>query len=163
MSKLLEEVENGFLNKCNLEQTNFLENNESREYSACSFYVNKKKVFYRKAKITPTKIGQFVTFWKRKNNGPIEPFEDTDDFEFLIISTYQADRVAFFIFPKDVLVKRGIVTSNAKEGKRGFRLYPKWDIVTSKQAISTQRWQLAYFYELNSELNIKKISDLFEL
>ena len=30
-----------------------------------------------------------------------------------------------------------------------IRVYPKWENPTSKQAIKTQKWQLAYFVEAN--------------
>ena len=44
---------------------------ESQEYGACEFEMNNKQIKFRVAKITPTKIGQFVTFWKRIGSGPI--------------------------------------------------------------------------------------------
>src|SRR5688500_18422013 len=42
--------------KCN----NVQQDAESKEYCACSFEMNDKKIIFRVAKITPTKIGQFV-------------------------------------------------------------------------------------------------------
>jgi hypothetical protein len=42
---------------------------ESLEYAACSFKLNSMSVKFRVAKITPTKIGQFVTLWKRVSKG----------------------------------------------------------------------------------------------
>ncbi|EMM78684.1 MepB domain protein [Leptospira santarosai str. 2000030832] len=47
------------------------------------------------------------------------------------------------IFPKQVLFEKGIVSGR----KRGFRVYPSWDKPTNKQALQTQKWQLAYFLE----------------
>lgn len=35
---------------------------ESVEYEACSFTLNGKRIIYRKAKLTPKKIGYFVSF-----------------------------------------------------------------------------------------------------
>ena len=49
-----------------------------------------------------------------------------------------------------------------REGKRGFRVYPIWDITISKQAISTQKWQLEYFYELNDTLDLKRVKSLYQ-
>lgn len=59
---------------------------ESQEYDACTFDLYDKHIHYRTAKITPKKIGLFVTFWKRSGAGPIEPFDVTDQFDFLIVS-----------------------------------------------------------------------------
>lgn len=51
---------------------------ESAEYNACSFSIEGRVVKYRQAKITPTKIGQFVTIWKRSPQGPILPYDHSD-------------------------------------------------------------------------------------
>ena len=38
---------------------------ESAEYGACTFTLNDLSIRFRIAKITPTKVGQFVTLWER--------------------------------------------------------------------------------------------------
>ena len=43
---------------------------ESADYNAHTFKVNDKSIVYREAKITPTKVGQFVTIWKRTEKVP---------------------------------------------------------------------------------------------
>ncbi len=49
---------------------------ESAEYGAYCFSLDHKKVLFRIAKTTPTKIGQFVTLWKRPSpKGEIVPFD----------------------------------------------------------------------------------------
>ena len=40
--------------------TNLIQETESQEYGACEFLLNGKSIRFRVAKITPTKIGQFV-------------------------------------------------------------------------------------------------------
>jgi len=55
------------------------------------------------------------------------------------------------VFPKSELINKGIITTNKKDGKRGFRVYPKWNKTTNKQAEKTQKWQLNYFYEINEK------------
>src|SRR5690606_9985261 len=124
---------------------------ESADYAACDFKLNNLSVKYRAAKITPTKIGQFVTLWKRNKNGPIEPLEITDDVDLVVISVRYDNYFGQFVFPKSVLVAKGIVSANGKEGKRAFRVYPSWDIPTNKQAEKTQLWQLSYFLEFTSD------------
>jgi hypothetical protein len=118
---------------------------ESQDYKACTYQLNGLKIIGRTAKITPTKIGQFVTLWKRLNNGPIQPFDCTDDFEFVIINAKTKEYYGQFVFPKEILIKQSIITNGQKEGKRAIRVYPSWDNPTSKQAIKTQNWQLKYF------------------
>lgn len=119
---------------------------ESQEYDACHFKINEIPVHYRKAKITPKKEGQFVTFWKRIPSGVIAPFDETDDFKFLLIAVETNAVGGWFIFPKEVLIEKKILTTLSKEGKRGFRIYPPWTIPKNKQAIASQKWQESYFF-----------------
>ncbi|ESU20045.1 protein of unknown function UCP032285 [Flavobacterium cauense R2A-7] len=118
---------------------------ESAEYDACRFQLNGLKIVFRSAKTTPTKIGQFVTLWKRKQAGPIQPYEVSDDFDLVVINAKTDTHFGQFVFPKAVLAQRGIITSEGKEGKRGFRVYPPWDTTINKQAQTSQKWQLDYF------------------
>ena len=39
--------------------------NESADYEASEFTINNHSIKFRVGKISPTKVGQFVTFWKR--------------------------------------------------------------------------------------------------
>ena len=48
---------------------------ESEDYGAAEFTINHHSIKFRVGKITPTKIGQFVTFWKRIGKGPILPYD----------------------------------------------------------------------------------------
>jgi hypothetical protein len=131
--------------------TNLKLNSESVEYGACSFELNGHTVEHRTSKITPTKAGQFVTIWKRSDNGVTEPFDVSDDIDFIVITSKSDDKMGQFIFPKAVLVERGIISQNGKGGKRGIRVYPPWDITTNRQAEKTQNWQTQYFLEIKSD------------
>ena len=73
---------------------------ESKEYNACRFTFNGFNIISRSAKVTPKKLGQFVTFWKRSGNGPIEPFEETDDFDFFVVNINLEEKCGQFVFPK---------------------------------------------------------------
>jgi hypothetical protein len=137
--------------KCGFDFTNWKQNLESAEYGACSFELNGKTIQYRISKITPTKTGQFVTIWKRNKDGITKPFEMLDDLDFIIITSKSGSNFGQFIFPKSVLADNGIITKNGKEGKRGIRVYPPWDIVTNKQAIKTQSWQTKYFLTIKND------------
>ncbi|OHT44354.1 MepB family protein [Flavobacterium tructae] len=134
---------------------------ESNEYDAYRFRLNQKNICYRKAKITPTKTGQFVTLWKRNTTGIIEPFDFTDAIDFVIVSVRKNELFGQFVFPKPILLEKGIFTTSKKEGKRATRVYPPWDETTSKQAQKTQQWQLNYFYFITPETNLKRFKTLF--
>jgi hypothetical protein len=118
---------------------------ESADYKAFTFQLNDLFVLYREAKITPTKTGQFVTLWKRKLGQPIEPFHVSDAIDFVIVCTRNAAQFGQFIFPKSLLIEKGIISTETKEGKRAFRVYPPWDLAENKQAQASQKWQLNYF------------------
>lgn len=124
---------------------NYIKHYEAKEYLGCSYSLNGFKIIERTAKTTPKKIGQFVTCWKRNSNGITEPYKDSDEFDFFYIKTIAKEKLGVFKFPKEILIKHGILSTEKKEGKRGFRVYSIWDLHTSKQAIRTQQWQLKYF------------------
>ena len=140
LKKLLSEIDNIEISQATVEL-------ESSEYGACRFVLNNSNILFRTAKITPTKTGQFVTLWKRINQGPIQPFDNTDRIDLFIVSVRKDNHFGIFIFPKEVLISKEIV-SDKKEGKRAIRVYPPWDCTTSKQAQKTQKWQLEYFFEI---------------
>jgi hypothetical protein len=143
-------VKNWVYDQCNFDFKNPRLNAESIEYGACSFELDGKKIQHRVSKITPTKNGQFVTIWKRNQDGITEPFDINDEIDFIIITARSGDNLGQFIFPKKVLANKGIITQNGKSGKRGIRVYPPWDKPESKQAEKTQKWQLHYFLTINT-------------
>jgi hypothetical protein len=147
------------LNKLNLTICNIEIEKESAAYSAFTFEINGLKVLYREAKTTPTKIGQFVTIWKRNNEGITAPFHVNDDIDLVIISCRNVEAFGQFVFPKAILGDKKIFTRNNIDGKRGIRVYPPWDIAENKQAKQTQAWQLGYFLEL--QVNIEKAKKLY--
>lgn len=120
---------------------------ESNEYSGCTIQTSHYSIKYRKAKITPKKVGAFVALWKRDTNGNTIPYDQNDAFNFYIIEIEDQLQRGYFLFPKEVLIKHSILSS-AKEGKRGFRLYMPWNRVSSVQATKTQAWQTPYFHFL---------------
>lgn len=138
-------------NKYNYQCSLPIKEAESSEYGAYTFKIDTLSVTFRVAKITPTKIGQFVTLWKRIGKGPIQPFDSADSIDIFIISTRKDNHFGQFVFPKSVLCEQGIISTNTKEGKRAIRVYPPWDETLSKQAQKTQKWQLDYFLEIPSD------------
>ncbi len=138
---------------------------ESKEYEACEFTMNNHLIKFRSGKITPTKVGQFVTFWKRIGSGPIMPYDISDTFDFLVISVRNKNHFGQFIFPKYALYKYGLVSKGGKGGKRAIRIYPPWDLPKNKQAQRTQQWQLMFFFEIDPDrpLDKTRVLKLFNL
>ncbi|WP_124723321.1 MULTISPECIES: MepB family protein [unclassified Streptomyces] len=137
---------------------------ESAEYGAHGFTVDGSAVRFRVARTTPTKVGQFVTVWKRSaDGGPIRPYDSGDPVDLFVISTRDtgdtgdagdagdtdgisgAGGFGQFVFPRAVLRERDIVSTAGVGGKRGFRVYPPWVTTTNRQAGRTQKWQVEYF------------------
>ena len=137
---------------------------ESKEYGAATFLLSGRRIIFRVGKITPTKIGQFVTLWKRIGSGPIIPYDTQDQVDFFVIGVRGADgRLGQFVFPKALLLDKGIISHNGKGGKLAIRVYPLWDKAENTQAKKTQAWQLQYFLEFDTynPIDIAQIKKLF--
>ncbi|WP_107660383.1 MepB family protein [Nocardia suismassiliense] len=124
---------------------------ESAAYAAHSFTVDGRSIRFRAAKTTPTKVGQFVTVWKRSPGGPIQPFDHTDPIDLFVISTRERDQLGQFVFPTQVLHERGVLATAGTGGKRAFRVYPPWAHTTNRQAAGAQAWQLEHFLPLHRD------------
>lgn len=161
MNNNLASIKANIYDKIGFQLSNFKLEQESKEYDACQFELNGLSIISRSAKITPKKVGQFVTFWKRKENGPIEPFHATDHLDFYVVNIRSEHQFGQFVFPKSVLIAKGIISTSHKEGKRAFRVYPPWDVANNKQAERSQKWQLEYFYGVNKEIDWERVKSLF--
>lgn len=146
-------------NTLNIKLTNLIKDQECEAYLGYSFHLESLRIKYRKAKITPTKTGQFVTLWKRNVEGKTIAFHEVDPFDFYLIETKKDMQHGLFVFPKKVLVQQQILSS-IKEGKRGFRVYPIWDVAENKQAKKTQVWQSNYFINFNQDN--EKLKECFQ-
>lgn len=75
----LEQLQNSIFSKLNLIISRLQPDSECEEYFGHSFQLNQFSIKFRKAKITPKKIGQFVTLWKRNpESKQTEPFTSED-------------------------------------------------------------------------------------
>ena len=163
MNNILRLIKQDVYGQCGLDISDFGWERESKGYQACQFKLNGKVVICRQAKLTPKKAGQFVTCWKRENDGPIIPFAESDPFELLIVNIYSAGRLGQFVFPKAALAKYGLLSTYEKEGKRAFRLYPEWETNLNVQANKSQKWQLNYFFEISPNTDLEKVKKLYGL
>ena len=144
------------------------EENQNSEYAAGKFVLStttiNKTVRLRVAKITPTKIGQFVTFWEKDENGTNQAFKYKEAPDLLVITAFK-DNNTFgqFIFPKNILLKKDIFKTDSTKGKMGMRVYPSWDAPVSKTALATQHWQLNYFFYTSIETNNIETSSMTKI
>jgi len=161
LNKNLIEVKTEVYNKCSFQFSKMNNELEGREYDACQFELNGMRIICRSSKITPKKVGQFVTFWKRNQKGITEPYSETDRIDFYVINVKSENNFGQFVFPKTELINQGIISTEKKDGKRGFRVYPKWDKVQNKQAEKIQKWQLNYFYEISATIDFKRVNELY--
>lgn len=134
------------------------------DYAGLTIKLQHGVLKYRKAKVTPKKNGLFVTLWKRNIAGISVPYHTNDHFDCCIIEVEHAKQVGFFVFPKNLLIEKAIVSTNLKEGKRGFRIYPDWDVPQSLQAQKTKEWQSSYFISAaaTNESKLSKIGQFLE-
>lgn len=163
MSEIPGYITKSVFEKLDLKLSDIEADSECEAYSGLNFQLNERTVKFRKAKVTPKKTGQFVTLWKRNSSGQTEPFSITEPVDFYIIAAENDQNRGFFLFPKSVLGEKGILTGNGKEGKRGFRVYPAWDIPENKQAEKTKNWQNSFFIDLSSDekTGVEKFRKLF--
>ncbi len=141
---------------------------ENAKYEALTFSLNEKLCLYRKANVTPDRPGAFLSIWQRPaleaNNGnkPIPLASDELDYLFILVEDKSGR--GLFIFPVQLLIKKGIVSSSAKRGKTGFRVFPPWSQdrgalgtqVFSVSGKKTQAWQLPYFIAMDKDGSIDK-------
>lgn len=122
---------------------------EGGEYGACRLELERRAVVFRVAKTTPTKIGQFVTIWKRPLPGDeIAPLDGGDGVDFVVVGVADAAHRGQFVFDRQALLKHGVMSRDGQGGKRAIRVYPPWSRPVAKDAIKTQQWQLRYFVDL---------------
>lgn len=157
----LEQLQNSVFSTLNLIISSLQPDPECKEYFGHSFQLNQFGIKFRKAKITPKKIGQFVTLWKRNpESKQTEPFTSKDPFDFYIIFCDNNDQSGFFFFSKEILIQENILTTLSKDGKRGFRVYPPWDIPENIQAVKTQDWQKHFFIDFSNENLVEDLKSI---
>lgn len=140
---------------------NLTQDAEGREYAAATFTINETRIIFRRGKVTPKKVGFFVTLWKREAGESIEPYSTNDPFDCVVISVRSGERLGQFIFPMSVLSDKEIISSDAGEGKLALRVYASWDTPENEMAQTTQAWQSRYFFETVPGQNLERIKKLF--
>lgn len=120
---------------------------EGAQYGACRAELHGLRLVLRVAKTTPAKTGQFFTLWQRRHrDADIAPLDEADPVDAVIVAVDDGGiRHGLFIFPRAVLLRRGVLSRAGQGGKRALRVYPPWCVPAAAQAQRTQRWQAACF------------------
>ncbi|MBR9316035.1 multidrug transporter [Staphylococcus aureus] len=120
----------------------------NQDYEALTFSFKEETYQSRLAKKTPTKAGYFVTCWTKDENNCNQPYSKVEEFaDYLMIIVIDEELSGYFLFPRELLVEKGILTTFEHKGKMAFRVYPKWCNQLNKTAGQTQKWQCKYFFE----------------
>lgn len=122
---------------------------DNAEYGAMVCGVGSSTMRIRVGKVTPTKVGLFVSVWRRAADGSTEPFPVESDVDALVVVAREGDRYGAFVFPVEVLATRGVVSAGGVGGKRGFRVYPPWSATGNPQARRSQSWQCDWFLDMS--------------
>lgn len=133
----------------------------NQEYEAFNFEFNRVEFKSRLAKKTPKKVGYFVALWRKNENGKNRSFNVDESKDKLIINILDGYKKGQFIFPKELLVKKGVISSENHKGKMAIRVYPSWEQNLNKTAVSTQKWQIPYFLDFSKDFDKKKIKELY--
>ncbi|MGG3670797.1 MepB family protein [Bacillus nitratireducens] len=138
----------------NLFITNQKEEKQNSEYAGGIFQLNNRSIRFRVSKITPNKIGQFVSFWEKDASMRNQAFSYDSAPNLLVITCIADNKLGQFIFPKEILLKEKILKTQNQKGKMAMRVYSIWDKPVSNQAKKSQQWQLQYFVDLSDSKNV---------
>ncbi|QOY78851.1 MepB family protein [Staphylococcus aureus] len=123
----------------------------NQDYEALTFSFKEETYQSRLAKKTPTKAGYFVTCWTKDENNCNQPYSKEAFADYLMIIVIDEELSYYFLFPRELLIEKGILTTFEHKGKMAFRVYPKWCNQLNKRAEQTQKWQCKYFLSFNDE------------
>ena len=127
---------------------NFKPDIHNLDYECLTFSINDKTYRSRLAKKTPIKKGYFLALWTKDSKNNNIPYSYELSTDFIIILIKDGTKQGSFLFSKEVLKERGILSSEYSKGKMAFRVYPPWCIDLNKTACKTQSWQIEYFTKI---------------
>lgn len=134
---------------------------QNSEYEGVTFKIGQFSYRSRLAKKTPNKKGYFVVFWEKDQYHHNTPFKFDGSPDKLIISIKDGLHSGQFIFPKSILVEKGVLSYERQVGKMAIRIYPDWVNELNSTAQRTQLWQLNYFVNSDKSMSIDRIRSLY--
>lgn len=131
------------------------------DYEGATFCLNQRVYRTRLAKLTPKKKGYFVAMWERDAHGTNQAYQYEDSPNKLIVSVIDGEKCGQFIFPKSVLLAKGILKTATQKGKMAFRVYPNWVSDLNATATKTQAWQSDYFIDGSNGFEAEKLKVMY--
>ncbi|WP_229720029.1 MepB family protein [Oceanobacillus neutriphilus] len=131
------------------------------EYEGTTFTINDTKYRSRLAKQTPKKDGYFVVFWEKDVNQRNEAYAYSESPDKIMISIIDKDLKGQFIFPKSLLLEKGILRTVDNKGKMAIRVYPSWEKSLNTSAKKTQAWQAPYFMNVSNKIDRGRLTELY--
>lgn len=131
------------------------------DYEGAVFRLNQRAYRTRLAKLTPKKKGYFVAAWEKDANGTNQAYQYEDSPNKLIVSVIDGEKCGQFIFPKSVLLAKGILKTATQKGKMAFRVYPNWVSDLNATATKTQAWQSDYFIDGSNGFEAEKLKVMY--
>ncbi|WP_052723889.1 MepB family protein [Paenibacillus wulumuqiensis] len=125
--------------------TNLQIESQNAAYEGMTFEIDTHTFRSRLAKHTPKKKGYFVVFWEKDIDNNNRAYSDKECPDQVIVNVMDHDKQGQFIFPREILLKHGILRSGDQKGKMAMRVYPDWEDELNTAARRTQKWQLLYF------------------
>lgn len=154
ISKLIYQISQSSLENIMLEEQN-------KDYEGAVFSIDKHSFRSRKGKRTPKKQGYFVVFWEKDALDNNKAYDFVCAPDKLIITIFDEDKRGQFIFPKEVLAEKNILSTENKQGKMALRVYPDWLTSLNKIASMSQKWQLPYFINLSESYDSQLLKQLY--
>ncbi|MEB7792166.1 MepB family protein [Enterococcus faecalis] len=134
---------------------------QNSEYEGFTFIANNHTYRSRLAKITPKKVGYFVTFWEKDVSNKNQAYSYQESPDSVIITIIDGEKVGQFLFPKEILLQKSVLRYNDCPGKMAIRVYPTWVTGLNATARKTQKWQSQYFIDLSITIDSKTLKSLY--
>lgn len=134
---------------------------QNKEYEGTTFVLANQSFRSRKAKVTPKKLGYFVAFWEKNEKNKNQPYAINSAPDRLIITIIDQDKRGQFIFPKEILAEKKILTNGKNKGKMALRVYPDWLTGLNNTAAMTQEWQRLFFIDLTKRQDVRRLKKLY--
>ncbi|UEX89906.1 MepB family protein [Staphylococcus ratti] len=151
---IIEKMQWGTLSNIKIENWN-------ETYEAFDFVLNGIAFKSRLAKKTPKKQGYFVAVWQKNKENKNVPFKYNESQDKIIINVIEGAKNGQFVFPKSLLLEKGILSSDHTKGKMAFRVYPCWEKALNATALRTQKWQAPYFIDLSEVTSLETIQQIY--
>ncbi|WP_347320365.1 MepB family protein [Rossellomorea sp. RS05] len=95
---------------------------QNQEYEGFVLTLDDRTYRSRLARKTPRKNGYFTVFWRKGDDDRNRPYTLEECTDRLIITVLDQGKKGQFVFPKEVMALKGIVTTGSSKGKMAMRV-----------------------------------------